>query len=198
MYLAFDTETTDLPRPHLDMAHASQPHLIQFAGVIFNDDGQELDRLCTLVRPGPNAGLSPQAFQAHGIPLELAASDGMDPMDVFLWFTGQAKRAKQIIGHNIHFDIQIMAILGLRLTGEIWFPPSRLYCTMVNATPIVNIPPTPRMIAAGRYHAKSPTLAECIDHFFGEKLMNAHDAAADVSACIRLFRHLNREEGLAA
>jgi DNA polymerase-3 subunit epsilon len=197
MYLAFDTETTDLPKPHLDMAHSSQPHLIQFAGVVFNDDGQEIDRLFTLVKPGPDARLSPQAFKAHGIELDLAISDGMEPLEVFKWFTQQARTVDRIIGHNVHFDIQIMAILGLRVTGRIWFPPCPLFCTMTHAAPIVNLPPTPRMIAAGRYHAKPPTLTECVSHFFDEELIGAHHATTDVGACIRVFRHLTNEIGLA-
>lgn len=198
MYLAFDTETTDLPRAHLDMAHSSQPHLIQFAGVVFDDMGREMDRLCTLVKPGPDAKLSPQAFKAHGISMDLAASDGMDPIDVFRWFTQQAKTVERIIGHNVHFDIQVMAILGIRVTGQVWFPPCPLFCTMTHATPIVNLPPTPRMIAAGRYHAKAPTLTECVSHFFDEELTGAHHATTDVSACIRVFRHLTLEAGLPA
>lgn len=198
MYLAFDTETTDLPQPHLDMAHSSQPHLIQFAGVVFDDNGREMDRLFTLVKPGPDAVLSPQAFKAHGIALELAISDGMEPLEVFKWFTQQARSAELIVGHNVTFDIHVMAILGLRLTRRHWFPPCPLFCTMIHAAPIVNIPPTARMIAAGRYHAKAPTLSECIDHFFGEELAGAHNAVADVGACIRVFRHLTLKMGMVA
>jgi hypothetical protein len=58
MYLAFDTETTDLPRPHLDLEHPAQPYLLQFAGILFDRHGTELDRLTTLVRPGPTALLT--------------------------------------------------------------------------------------------------------------------------------------------
>lgn len=55
MYLVFDTETTDLPRGHLDLGHPLQLHLLQFAGIVFDDDGQEIDKLSTLVRPSPGA-----------------------------------------------------------------------------------------------------------------------------------------------
>ncbi len=37
MYLAFDTETTDLPRNHLERTHPFQPHLIQFAGIVVDE-----------------------------------------------------------------------------------------------------------------------------------------------------------------
>jgi DNA polymerase-3 subunit epsilon len=53
------------------------------------------------------------------------------------------------------------------------------------------------MMAAGRFHPKSPTLSECIRHFFGEEHSDAHDAVADVRACIRIFRHLSQKKKVA-
>ena len=117
----------------------------------------------------------------------------MDPLYVFHWFTAQANSAKRIIGHNVQFDIQIMAILAERLTGKVWEPPCPLFCTMSNAAPKVNLPPTARMLAAGRNHPKPPTLSECVSHFFGEELPDAHDAGADVEACLRVFHRLALE-----
>jgi DNA polymerase-3 subunit epsilon len=190
MYLAFDTETTDLPRAHLELAHPFQPHLIQFGAIVFDDLGYETDRLFTLVKPGPTALLSTTAHNAHGISLERANREGMDPFDVFLWFMTAANNASRIIGHNVQFDIHIMRILGARLTGQVWAPPCPLFCTMANAAPIVNLPPTARMLASGRNYPKPPTLSECVGHFFGEELPEAHDAGADVVACIRVFHRL--------
>ena len=43
---------------------------------------------------------------------------GWKPLDVFRWFAAKANGAKSIIGHNVQFDMQIMAILGARLTGQ--------------------------------------------------------------------------------
>ncbi len=190
MYLAFDTETTGLPRDHLDLDHDAQPHLLQFAGIVFDQTGHEVSRLITLVKPGPRALLSQSAYMAHGISLDHAAEHGMEPIDVFYWFTVNAARARIIVGHNVSFDIHIMAILSRRLTGQDWAPSSPTFCTMELAAPIVNLPPTPRMIATGRMQPKAPTLGECISHFFNEQLIGAHDAANDVRACIRVFRHM--------
>lgn len=193
MYFAFDTETTDLPRNHLELTHPFQPHLLQFGAIVFDDLGSEMDRLFTLVKPGPAALLSTTAYNAHGISLERASTEGMEPLDVFNWFTARANSAERIIGHNVQFDVQVMAILGARLTGQAWVPPCPLFCTMANSAPIVNLPPTVRMLAAGRNHPKPPTLSECVRHFFGEGLPDAHDAGADVRACIRVFHHLGVE-----
>ena len=196
MYLAFDTETTDLPRHHLDLDHPAQPHLLQFAGILFDRHGMELDRLTTLVRPGQSALLSSHAFMAHGITLEKALHLGMDSLEVFLWFASRATKASFIIGHNVQFDLQIMAIVAAKAQQCGWKLPCPTFCTMAHSAPLVNLPPTPKMIAAGRFQPKSPTLTECMDHFFGEELTNAHDAVEDVKACIRIFHHLTKSQKL--
>lgn len=197
MYLAFDTETTDLPRSHLDPDHPHQPHLLQFAGILIDEHNREIDRLFTKVRPGVGAVLSSQAYAAHGITLEEAFHQGMEAIDVFRWFAAAAARSDRIVGHNVQFDLQIMAIVAARAGLGGWSTPVPTYCTMAHATPVVDLPPTPRMRAAGRLHPKSPSLAECITHFFAEELTDAHDAEADVRACLRIFRRLNRRRPVA-
>jgi DNA polymerase-3 subunit epsilon len=197
MYLAFDTETTDVPRPHLEPDHLAQPHLLQFAAVLFNENGIELDRLFTMVRPGRGALLSSHAYAAHGITLEEAFHRGIEASEVFRWFASASKRSSCIVGHNVEFDLRIMAIVAARLGKTGWSAPTQTFCTMTQSTPLVNLPPTLRMMAAGRYHPKSPSLSECVRHFFGEEHRDAHDAAADVRACIRIFRHLNQAKEVA-
>jgi DNA polymerase-3 subunit epsilon len=50
------------------------------------------------------------------------------------------------------------------------------------AQPIVKLPPTERMVAAGIGGYKSPRLEEAYLHFFAKEMENAHDALADVLA----------------
>ena len=197
MYLAIDTETTDVPRPHLELGHRAQPHLLQFAGIVFNESGTELDRLFTKVRPPPDALMSAHAYAAHGITLEEAFHCGVGVSEVFRWFASASKRSACIVGHNVGFDLQIMAIVAARLQETEWSTPSKTFCTMAQSTPLVNLPPTPRMMAAGRFHPKSPSLSECVRHFFDEEHGDAHDAVADVRACIRIFHHLTIERSVA-
>ena len=140
--------------------------------------------------------LSSHAFMAHGITLEKAFHLGMDSREVFQWFVSRATEASCIIGHNVQFDLQIMAIVAARVQECDWKLPCPTFCTMAHAAPLVNLPATPKMIAAGRFQPKSPTLTECVDHFFGEELSQAHDAVADVKACIRIFHHLTHSQKL--
>lgn len=188
--LIFDTETTDLPKPTLHPAHPLQPHLIQFAAIILDKDGNELERLSTLVKPGPGAIIAHAAFRAHGISLAQAERDGMPAIEVWNWFSSRAAAADRIVGHNVGFDIHVMTSVAARTLNQVWRPACEVFCTMAHATPVVNLPPTPRMMRAGRYGPKFPTLAECMKHFFGEDLPGAHDALADVTACARLLDRL--------
>lgn len=190
MYLAFDTETTSLPRADLHLAHPAQPHLLQFAGILFSKSGVEVDRLTTLVIPGPGATLATPAYRAHGISLERATQEGADPKQVFAWFLRAVDECEMLVGHNIQFDLNVMRILSARLLGQDWHNSKPICCTMQLAAPVIGLPPTPRMLLSGRNGPKPPTLTECMKHLFGESLIGAHDAMNDVRACIRVFQTL--------
>jgi DNA polymerase-3 subunit epsilon len=55
------------------------------------------------------------------------------------------------------------------------------------ATPIIKLPPTAKMVAAGRHHPKTPNLGEAYRFFTGHELEGAHSALVDVDACIACY-----------
>ena len=71
------------------------------------------------------------------------------------------------------------------------FSSIQTHCTKEAATPVLKLPPTPKMVRAGRTHFKSPNLAECVRHFFDEDLLGAHDAMVDVRVCKRVYFAMN-------
>lgn len=196
MILAFDTETTGLPQWKLPSDDPCQPHVIQFAGLVLDNDGDEVDCLSTIARPARNAVMSPEAFNAHGITLERANSEGISPFDVIDWFGAAIKKVDLVVGHNVSFDVRLMRIMSARWTNEKWDCPHPLFCTMKRSQAIVNLPPTERMMAVGRTNPKPPKLGEAYEHFFGEPLEGAHDALIDVRASVRVFNHLVKELGV--
>lgn len=191
MILFFDTETTGLPLFNEPSDDERQPHLLQFAAIV-TENGQVIKTINTLVKPGDGATLHPKAFEAHGISLEQAANEGVDPEGLTNEFVDMAGNARLIVGHNVGFDVRIMRIMAARHLGWKWEPTSGTYCTMRGATNIVKAPPTPAMIAAGRRHYKSPSLSETYRFLFGEDFVGAHDALADVTACRQIFDHLTQ------
>ena len=95
--------------------------------------------------------------------------------------------ADLICAHNVAFDRSIMEVAIARYSGRTKVLTKPSYCTMKEATPILNLPPTEKMVKAGFNKPKPPKLEECMRYFFGEDLHDAHDAMADVIACRRLY-----------
>ncbi len=183
----FDTETTGLPEFRLPSDAPEQPHLVQIAGMLTDEVGNMVDEWSTLVAPGVGAVMHPKAFEAHGISLERAWDEGVTLADAWDRFVSMVEAANGVIGHNVPFDIRIMRIAGSRATGIKWDCPLPHRCTMKMATPIMNLPPTERMRAAGFLKPKAPNLTECMRFFFDEDHSQAHDALADVRASKRVY-----------
>ena len=198
MILFFDTETTGLPLWREPSDDARQPHLIQIAAMLCDFDGAPVETLSTIVKPGAGAIMEPEALAAHGISLSRAAAEGRDALETVDTFLSMAARATEIVGHNVSFDVRIMRIAAARWRGQKWEPTVPLFCTMKRASPIVNLPPTPAMVASNRNWPKPPKLVECMQHFFDEGLDGAHDALVDVTACKRVYFHLLSLERIAA
>lgn len=194
MNLFFDTETSGLPEWRLPSDDNSQPHLLQLACILAEDDGTEVETFSTLVKPYAGCVIAEEAFKAHGISHTRAMEEGVDGGVVADAFFALVDRADLIIGHNVSFDIRIMRIHSTRSHRIKWEPAKPNYCTMRKATSIVNLPPTPKMIAAGFNRPKSPNLGECIRFFFKEELEGAHDALVDVRACKRVFHAIEQRK----
>jgi DNA polymerase-3 subunit epsilon len=195
--LAFDTETTGLPDWRAPSESAHQPHLVQLAMILLDDDHTEQASVSLIIKP--DGWTIPDDVAAlHGITTEKAHAFGVpEKLAARLFAEMLYATSARGVGHNVDFDMRIMRIALLRAG----FDKSKLdarkpetFCTMKAATPVVNLPPTPKMVAAGFNKPKSATLTECIRHFFDEPLEGAHDALVDVRACVRLFRHLMTAE----
>jgi DNA polymerase-3 subunit epsilon len=193
MILGFDTETTGLPdwRAPSDAKH--QPHLVQLAMVLLDDDMNERANASMIIKPD-GWTIPEEVSKIHGITTEAAAALGVPEKvatDLYvglLYGTGA-----QAVAHNVDFDLRIMRIAMLRAGYDKGWQEDRQpesFCTMKAATPIVNLPPTEKMVRAGFNKPKPPKLSECIEFFFSETLVGAHDALVDVRACIRVFHHL--------
>ncbi|GEM18005.1 3'-5' exonuclease [Gluconobacter oxydans] len=189
--LFFDTETTGFAKPGLPTGHEDQPHCVQLAAILTDEQGQE--EACVNVIIRPNGWTVPErAAAVHGITTEKAARYGIREKVAAGLFYDLTSRADLLVAHNIQFDRQIVATMYARAKRPEWKLPEAQFCTMEAATPLVNLPPTPRMRAAGIIKPKVPKLEECIQHFYGETLEGAHDALVDVRACARIYFEMKR------
>jgi len=183
--LFFDTETTGFPKDDLPNRHASQPHCVQLAAILTDDRGREEASLNLMIRP-EGWEIPDDVASLHGVTQERAERCGVREIVATAALYDLMGRAELVVAHNVRFDLKILGIMYAR-SGREWRLPARTFCTLEAAAPIVNLPPTPRMVAAGIDGPKKPKLSECIDHFYGEELEGAHDALVDVRACMRIY-----------
>jgi DNA polymerase-3 subunit epsilon len=201
MILFYDTETTGLPLFNQPSDHPDQPHIVQLALLLTEDDGTEIESENVIVKPD-GWTISEEVSAIHGITQARAEKEGRSETSVTALFLVALARADIRVAHNEQFDMRIMRIAMLRAGYRRFFVEviERLTsaCTCIASTALVNCPPSARMIAKGMTRPKPPKLTECTEHFFGEKLVGAHDAMVDVRACARVYFHLKTLKGKAA
>lgn len=188
--LFFDTETTGLPLFKEPSHDPRQPHLVQLAAILVDlDTRREIASIDLTIRP--DGWVIPDETAAiHGITTEIAKANGVDEYAALNVFDLLWRRSDLRIAHNEDFDARIMRIAYLRYYTENTadeFKAGSRECTCNMATPIMNLPPTERMVKAGFNTAKKPTLTEALRFFTGRELENAHSARADTEGCRDVF-----------
>lgn len=194
--LFYDTETTGLPLFSEPSEHPGQPHIVQLAACLADlDTKQTIASMDVIIRP--NGWTIPDEVAAvHGITTEHAASVGIEEktaLDMFMALWGGPGRLR--IAHNEQFDARILRIALKRFIdgpdealpeSDVW-KSGQAECTARLSTPICALPPTEKMVAAKRFHHKTPNLSEAYRHFTGKELENDHSAMADVQACMAVY-----------
>ena len=190
----YDTETTGLPLFSEPSEDPRQPHIVQLGALLVDlDTRKTIASLDVIVRP--DGWLIPADVAAiHGITTEHAMDVGVSEsmalgMLMELW--GEARHERRLrIGHNESFDARIVRIALMRFEDEpladAWRA-GRAECTAKMATPICAIPPTAKMVAAKRFHHKTPNLGEAVAHILKATISNAHTAMADAAACRDIY-----------
>lgn len=191
--LFYDTETTGLPLFKEPSEHPDQPHLVQLGALLVDTDTRaELAFLDLIVKPEgwtiPN-----EVAAIHGITTERALAEGVSErqaVELFLTMHSLAVGQAGRIAHNEQFDARILRIALKRHLGDLaadTWKGGAAYCTSNASSPILNLPPTDRMRAAGFTKPKTPKLAEAYEFFTGRKLEGAHSAIVDCRACKDVF-----------
>lgn len=196
----FDTETQGLPRFSDPSEHPGQPHIVQLAAALVDlDTRKTISSMDVIVKPD-GWTIPDEVAAVHGITTEMAGDLGVPEHEALDMFMGLWK-GRTRIAHNETFDARIIRIAQHRFC----FGPPQLdewsrgaaECTAKLATPILKLPPTAKMRAAGRNHYKTANLGEAYEFFTGKPLENAHSAMADVKGCMAVYfaiQDMNREE----
>lgn len=187
--VVFDTETTGLPLFHDPSGDPRQPHIVQLAALLVDLDSRETIASIDLIIKPQGWDIPNDAAAVHGITTERALDVGVHESLAVEMLLDMA-RGRARIAHNETFDRRIVRIACKRYfnedSAEEWAT-GEAYCTAKMATPIMKLPPTNKMRAAGRFHHKTPNLGEAFQFFTGHKLVGAHGALADAQACRDIF-----------
>jgi len=183
LYLFFDTETTGLPKkynaPYEDLAN--WPRVVQLAWVVADENKNIIEEKNFIVKPD-GFSIPFEAAAVHGITDAKAHEFGLPLIEVLTTFTNSLQNNNiSLVAHNISFDISVMAAEFIRSGIINDFLKLPQICTMKSSIEFCNLP-----------NRKFPKLAEVHRQLFNEDFANAHDALADVLACMRCFFELQR------
>ncbi|HEX8061114.1 MAG TPA: PHP domain-containing protein, partial [Cyclobacteriaceae bacterium] len=183
MYLIFDTETTGVPHnksaPITDLDN--WPRLVQLAWQLHDAKGKLLSHHNYIIKPN-GFDIPFKAEQVHGISTRRAMEEGVDLRDAFAHFIKDLQSTKQLVGHNIEFDISIIGAEFIRQG--------------VTTEQFVNIARVDTGLASTEFcqlqggiggRLKMPRLTELHEKLFGKRFQDAHDASYDVAATARCF-----------
>lgn len=187
--LFYDTETTGLPDFKAPSESPQQPHIVQLAAILVDlDTRKEIASMDVVIQP--EGWVIPDDMAAiHGITTEFANKVGI-PEKLAVQLFMELATGRKRIAHNQQFDARIIRIALMRYSTEVTadeFKAGEAECTATMATPICNLPPTDKMLAAGMTKNKTPNLGEAYRHFMGKDFENAHSALADVRACMAVY-----------
>jgi DNA polymerase-3 subunit epsilon len=196
MILFFDTETTGLADFNARARDPKQPHIVQLAAILTDDEGRAREEHNIIVKPD-GWEIPKEASDYHGITQDIALQFGLLEKQVAEIFLAMLKRAGLLVAHNLMFDKFIARIAMRRYeliadADDQWWKTFPIFCTMKAMTNVCKIPPTEAMRATGRNGFKNPKLQEAYQTAFGKPFEGAHDAMADIRACKELYFWLKK------
>lgn len=186
MFLIFDTETTGLPKDWKAPITDSDnwPRMVQLAWQVHDEKGALVSNKNFIVQPD-GFDIPFNAAKIHGIDTQRAMRDGFPLAEVLDAFAHDLQKAKYVVGHNVEFDVNIVAAELFRLNRD--------YETIqqVEVLDTKNLSVDFCALPGGKGGKfKWPTLTELHQKLFEAPFGDAHDAAYDVDATARCFFEL--------
>lgn len=193
--LVYDSETQGLPDWRQPSEAPHQPHIVELAAKLIDlPTGELLGQMDVIIRPD-GWTIPDDVAELHGITTEKALAEGIPEAEAVTMFLALHAQADTRTAFNESFDARIMRIALKRFRDDDVadaFKAAPAFCCADMATKPCAIPPTAKMVKAGRgKQFKKPTLQEAHQILVGEPLPGAHRAMVDVDGCIRVYYALN-------
>jgi len=168
--------------------YSNMPRLSQLSYGIYNDAGECLKFVNEYVQPDGWAFPDNDFFREHA-DINKNKELGKPVKELLLQFIQDRMSCDYTIGHNLYFDGMVVRSELFRAELKPEFT-SKKFCTMMSSVKYCNLPPTPKMAAAGMNRPKPPKLEELHNILFGCNFDGAHDSKSDVEATAKCFFEL--------
>jgi DNA polymerase III epsilon subunit-like protein len=178
LYIFIDTETTGINR--------ATDRVVQIAWVLADEIGRIKLEKEYIIRPD-GFYIPERASAIHGITTERAKREGKSLVDVLAELLFDASEICYVVAHNVTFDLSFLRreFFEADLTDP--FKEVKTICTMMSSASHCRLS---KLNGISGY--KRPTLQELHFHLFHKYFDGAHEAMADVQACMRCFYELKR------
>lgn len=187
LILFYDSETTGLPLWKEPSGDPRQPHLVQLAALLVDEDSRQVvETLDLLVKPD-GWTIPDDVVAIHGITTEHAFEHGVPEADALTQFLALHELAAERVAHVESFDARMVRIALKRYrddaAADAWkAAPAR--CTAKMSSPICQLP---LKKASPWSKWKTPKLTEAYRFFTGSDMAGAHSAMADTQGCMAVF-----------
>jgi DNA polymerase III epsilon subunit-like protein len=183
--LFLDTETNGLSRKKnaLKSRTSNEPRIVELAWIECELDGTVIAEFGSIIRPD-SFTISRQVSAIHGITNRQAKEEGLPIASVLKKFYVSLDNCSFIIGHNVDFDVNVIAAESLRAGIPSRFQFLQRICTMKSSIRLCKL----KRGAGYKY----PTLTELHFFLFGVSLPEKHRAMGDARACMKCFFELKK------
>lgn len=187
MLLFVDTETTGLPKKFASDDVEKWPRVVQLAWSLYDTTGNRLSLNSFIIYP-TDFTIPMDVVKIHGITTERAKKEGESLHKVLPRFNADVEKAREIIAHNLDYDLPIVTTEFKRCRLDTNLAKKRNFCTM-KTREIISFCKIPSQYGSGY---KWPSLSELHKQLFGIDFTDSHNASADVEACAKCYFELRK------
>ena len=184
-----DTETTGMPDWKVPSGSEHQPHIVQLAAVLANEETKKVVSSFDVIIKPDGWEIPADMTEIHGISHELAMEVGVPEKLAVSMLFEMCKGAEKRVAHNRTFDQRIVRIAAKRYFDDeeidLWAIKDDFDCTMLMSKSIMKMP--------AKRGYKNPKLKEAYKHFTGKTMVGAHNAMNDTRACMEIYWKMSKK-----
>lgn len=180
IYCIVDIETSGFPKKNNDKI--IYPEILQIAWILTNNKGVLIKKNSYIVK----TDFYRNNYNENVLNIDFKVADlvGYPIDEIIKKFVEDLKISDFVVGHNIEFDIDILANYFMTHYGINPFKQKRIICTMKSTVDFCKI--------ENSYGYKFPKLSELYNKLFDYEISNSHNAEVDILHTLKCFKKLKK------